>query len=162
MKAILELLFEFGLKEKMHCIQFVNNQTISDLGGGNTEEQLMSIRGLFGEMECYPKSLLIFDIDSLCPSTKRENSFSKDGEKDTHDMRRIEILDQIVDKCKNLKMTNSKERMCWVVLLVNHENSTSILKNKLDWPSTPEEKKREKNKKINSNLQNFLALIISS
>jgi len=170
-KAIIQILLQWSLNQQMQSVQFIDDESLADLGGGvNIEERIMRIKGIVREMKRYPNSMLIFDVDALCPTTKQFSSLKSEltstrveallesssdgfgGITFQYNMRSPELLDEIINRALNLTMTNNPERnMCWVVFLTDHRHLTSTLKDKLNWPNTltevnESEQRRQNNK----------------
>jgi len=165
-KSIIQLLLQLGLDKKMSSVQYIDDEALSDLGGGsNVEEKITRLKGLFREMKRYPLSMIIFDVDALCPSTKQFSSLKSEltstrvevlmenpgdigGASFQYNVRNPELLDEIVNKAKNVIMSNSPTNTCWVVFLVSDKHLVSTLKDKLNWPHSPQEILEEKERKI--------------
>eukprot|EP01126_Amoeba_proteus_P053310 TRINITY_DN6491_c0_g5_i1.p1 TRINITY_DN6491_c0_g5~~TRINITY_DN6491_c0_g5_i1.p1 ORF type:complete len:652 (-),score=118.72 TRINITY_DN6491_c0_g5_i1:309-2159(-) len=159
-RDVLQVLLQLGIEKKMQTVQLVDDESLSDMGASEGNEMLIRVKGLTKDLRRCGNSMIVFDLDSLCPVTKHISSLKGTtssrmddmmegdgglgGPSFQYNMKLPDLFDEVINRAHSLALQNKvTEETCWVVFLTRHEYITAMLKDKLKWPTTPTDNSNE-------------------
>ncbi len=139
-----KVLLQFGLAANFHTIRLLDGDFLYENKCYTEESALSLVSEAFAEALEYSKSLIMLDLDSLVEVSRSYSSIKKeltaavingDDNSFTYQVARPRLLDMLLSKMDSAATTTC--RACWVCAFSNHHYLSLILKERLNWPDTP-------------------------
>jgi len=135
--SVLPLLASFGVVRTLDYIQLLDLDLLLSLAAYDDNRALENITDRVSECRRYPKSMLIFDLDSLVSVSDNE-SVSNMGTSKSFSLGNAKIFSLAVEAAKKAVYSQSGQEI-WVVMISKHSYMTKMYKKATGWFMTAEE-----------------------
>jgi len=135
--SVLPLLASFGVNRALDYIQLIDLDLLLALAAYDDNRALENITDRVSECRRYPKSMLIFDLDSLVGVSDNE-SVSNMGTSKSFSLGNARIFAIAIEAAKKAVYSQTGQEI-WCVMISKHPYMTKMYKKAMAWFMTSEE-----------------------